>query len=122
MSESVYGIPADVIASICQVELSTARRWKRGESRIPYSAAALLLGDLGAFSKVWQGWRVQRDTLISPDGWQISRQDALTVPLMQAQLNAARAELEKYKATAHLEEQPAPPEAMPQIVASLAEV
>lgn len=54
-----------------------------GERRIPYAASALVSGDLGACSKRWDGWRVQADTLTSPDGWKISLQDALTVPLLR---------------------------------------
>ena len=112
---AIYGIPAEVIADICRVDASTARRWKSGSRRIPYAAQALVSGDLGAFSKSWEGWRVQGDSLLSPDGWKISRQDALTVPLLQAQLSAVRAELERLKACSGLEVQPPPDEELPAI-------
>lgn len=108
-----YGISAAVIASVCQVNIATARRWKSGESRMPHAAAVLVTGDLGAFSDSWQGWRAQGETLVSPDGWKISRNDALAVPLMHSQISALRAELEKYRAFVNTEEQPAPPERLP---------
>jgi hypothetical protein len=72
--------------------VSTARRWKTGKLKIPYACAVLLSGDLGAFSKHWDGWRIQGESIISPDGWQIRRDDALTVPLMHGQISALRAE------------------------------
>jgi hypothetical protein len=33
-----YGIPADVIARLCRVDVATARRWKGGVTRIPETA------------------------------------------------------------------------------------
>ena len=51
----------------------------------PYAAAALLLGDLGVFSQAWRGWRIVDEEIISPDGWRISRNAALAVPLLHAQ-------------------------------------
>jgi hypothetical protein len=104
-----------VIAEVCRVDISTARRWKAGISRLPHTAAALLSGNLGAFSSYWKVWSIQGDALVSPDGWQIKRNDALAVPLMHSQISALRAELEKLKAMADVEEQPAPPEELPQI-------
>ena len=52
--------------------MTPARRWKSGERRIPYAAQALVSGDLGAFSKSWEGWRLQADALLNPYGWKIS--------------------------------------------------
>jgi hypothetical protein len=110
-----YGIKPDIIATLCKVDVATARRWKSGTSRIPHAAAALLAGDLGAFSEHWQGWRIQGDAIVSPDGWQIRRDDALSVPLMHGQIQALRAELDQHKSFENTEEQPAPPEELPQI-------
>lgn len=115
---AAYGIRAEIIAELCQVDIATARRWKSGASRMPHAAAALVSGDLGAFSPYWKGWRIQGDAIISPDGWQIRRDDALTVPLMLGQINALRAELAKSREWGDKEEQPAPPDAMPQIRSS----
>lgn len=113
---ATYGIKAEIIAAICKVDVATARRWKSGVSQMPYAVTVLVTGDIGGISPTWRGWRVQGDVFISPDGWTIRRDDALTVPLMLGQISALRAELEKYKALANTEEQPAPPDVLPQII------
>lgn len=108
---SLYGIPISEIARICRVDLSTARRWKRGAICPPYSATVLLDGDLGAFGEYWRGWRVVGEVIRSPDGWCVRRDDALAVPLMLGQIEAMRVELAGVKGVAEeLEEQPRPGE------------
>lgn len=108
---SVYGIPISEIARICRVDLSTARRWKRGAICPPYTAAALLDGDLGAFGEYWRGWRVVGEEIRSPDGWRIRRDDALSVPLLLGQIDAMKVELAGIKRAAEeLEDQPSPEE------------
>ena len=108
---SLYGIPINEIAYLCRVDLSTARRWKRGAICPPYTATALLDGDLGAFGEYWRGWRVEREEIVSPDGWRIRRDDALAVPLLLGQIEALRGELRGVKEAAEsLEEQPRPEE------------
>jgi transcriptional regulator with XRE-family HTH domain len=102
------GIRAEEIAELCGVDITTARRWKSGTSRIPATAAAILLGDLGAFSKAWRGWRVVGDDIISPDQWTISRNDALAVPLLLAQVQALRGRIRELEWCQDLESQPLP--------------
>ncbi len=116
VQDALYGIRAEVVAAICQVDVATARRWKSGTSRIPHAAAALVAGDLGAFSKFWDGWKVQGDKLISPDKWTISRNDALAVPLLLGQIKALEQVIAKYKEVESLDEQPRPDEAIPNII------
>jgi hypothetical protein len=68
-------------------------------------------GDLSELGAEWEGWHFHQGTLTSPDGWTISRNDALAVPLLHGQISALRAELSKLKAEANgLEEQPEPGE------------
>ena len=107
---AAYGIRAELIADLCKVDVATARRWKSGACKMPYTAAVLVSGDLGAFSPLWQGWRIQGDAIVSPDGWQIRRDDALTVPLLLGQINALRAEIAKYREWDDKDEQPVPGE------------
>jgi hypothetical protein len=114
-NSAVYGIRADVIAEICRVDIATARRWKSGVSRLPHAARALVTGDLGAFSPAWQDWRIKGDAIISPNGWQIDRNDALAIPLLLQQVKALRAELEKVREWGKKDEQPSPPDALPVI-------
>jgi Phage protein len=111
----LYGIRAEAIAELCRVDIATARRWKSGASRLPHAARALITGDLGAFSPAWQDWRIKGDALISPNGWQINRDDALAVPLLLGQVKALRAELEKAREWDRKDEQPSPPDALPAI-------
>jgi len=82
----LYGIPIKEIARICQVDIATARRWKRGASCPPKSALFLLAGDLGFFDPLWSGWIIRAGELVSPEGWQITRNDVLAVPLMRSQI------------------------------------
>lgn len=105
---ALYGRNIKDIARICGVDLTTARRWKRGARCPPQSAVLLILGDLGMFDPEWAGWRIRGDTLISPEGWQITENDVLATPLMRMQLANAQAELKRLKQSLLSQEQPLP--------------
>lgn len=81
-----YGLTAEAIAERAGVDVSTARRWKSGRSRIPRSAQLLLEADLGAFSRAARGWKIDQEELVSPEGWRISLSEVLAVPLMRQQI------------------------------------
>ena len=109
----LFGIPVSEIARICQVDLSTARRWKRGAICPPETAVFVLRlkysGDLSVLGSEWDGWTYRDGTLTSPDGWRITRNDALAVPLLHGQIQAMRQKIEGLEATHDaLEEQPEP--------------
>ena len=97
VSTCAYGFKAELLAELCGVSVATARRWKAGTSRMPrLTAAALELG-LVHFIRNWPGWKFEGEFIVSPDGWKVSRSDALAVPLMHGQIAALRqriAELE----------------------------
>lgn len=103
----VYGIPAEVIAECCGVDVSTARRWKSGASRLPHAAQLVLERDLGVFGRPWRGWRVDGKELVSPEGWRISVSDVLAVPLMRQQIATYQAEFRRAQLD-EFEEQPLP--------------
>ena len=112
--EVLYGIPSKEIARICQVDLRTARRWKRGDASPPLSALMMLSRNLGHLDPKWEGWTIRGGEIISPDGRRISRDDALIVQLMHGQIAAlrydlakARAELDTLKAS-QTDDQPLP--------------
>lgn len=109
----IYGIPIKEIARICQVDIATARRWKRGASCPPKSALFLLAGDLGFFDPLWSGWIIRAGELISPEGWQITRNDVLAVPLMRSQIAIYQSENRYLRGLAEsfAEDQPLPGEA-----------
>lgn len=102
-----YGLSAEAIAERAGVDVSTARRWKSGKSRIPKSAELVLKADLGAFSRAARGWKIDGDTLVSPEGWRVSLNDVRALPLLQRQVAAAELELRILKG---IEQQPEPAE------------
>ncbi|HMH29074.1 MAG TPA: hypothetical protein VK580_10840 [Steroidobacteraceae bacterium] len=110
----LYGIPAETIAQLCKVNVRTARRWKKGERRMPETARMILAGDLGIFDPAWQGWALRDGKLISPERWEVSLGDVLSIPLMRAQISAYQAKERQFQT---IEEQPLPG-TVPAIVAS----
>jgi hypothetical protein len=106
-----YGIPIKEIARICHVDLTTARRWKRGARCPPKSAILLIRGDLAAFDFQWRGWRAFDGKLVSPEGWEITVGDVLALPLMRQQLAAYQTEIRHMRERVLLmQEQPSPAE------------
>lgn len=108
-----YGFNISEIARICQVDITTARRWKRGARCPPKSALLLIQADLGCFDQVWRGWRLYKGDLISPEGWQISKGDVISSPLLRQQLAAFKTELKRLREAAvevSIQDQPLPDE------------
>jgi hypothetical protein len=101
----LYGIPTETIALLCKVNIRTARRWKSGERRMPQTARMILAGDLGAFDSAWRGWAFRDGKLISPEGWEASPGDVMSISLMRAQISAYQAKERQFQA---IEEQPLP--------------
>ena len=106
--DAVYGLPAELIAERTGVDVSTARRWKSGATRVPKAARLILEADLGCFSSEWAGWRLDGQDLVSPEGWRIARGQVLNVPLMRQQLAAYAMALHEKEKAPELEEQPTP--------------
>lgn len=110
--EVLFGLSIMYIAERCSVDVTTARRWKRGAICPPQSALWVLHGDLGHLDPAWTGWRLSRGRLVSPEGWEIFVNDVLATPLLRHQLAAYQTEnrwLKVELATAQanrLEEQP----------------
>lgn len=104
------------IADLCGVDLSTARRWKRGAICLPESARKLLEGDLGCMAPEWRGWIIRGGELLSPEGWSITVNDVLASPLLRTQLAVYQAENRELRAVQEsMEEQPLPGE-LPAII------
>jgi|SRR6185437_6100239 len=100
-----YGIPAETIALLCQVHIRTAARWKSGKTQMPETARMILAADLGCFDSEFRGWSIRDRKLISPEGWEASAGDILTIPLMRLQISAYQA---KERVIQALDEQPLP--------------
>jgi len=108
-----YGISGEEIARRCRVSIATARRWKRGDMRIPDTAAMILSSDLGQLDPAWCGWVLRDGKLISPEGCDATPGDVLSLRLLRSQLAAYQAEKRQLMA---MDEQPQPG-AIPAIVA-----
>jgi hypothetical protein len=71
MESPLYGVPVEEIARACGVHLDTARRWKRKGSA-PLAAIRLIRAlwehDLGGVSRDWDGWKIVKGMLYSPEG------------------------------------------------------
>lgn len=104
----IYGINIRELARICRVSLKTARRWKDGSTCPPMSARLLLSGDLGCLDSEWAGWRVHKGVLYSREGWEITMNDVLAVPMLRAQLEAYKTAERQILA---IQEQPLPADA-----------
>lgn len=108
-SSPLYGITIKEIARICRVDLTTARRWKRGAGCPPKSAVLLIQADLGCFDPKWSGWHIRNGFLISPNGWEIGFGEVLAIPILRQQLACYEVELRRFKEQALLmQEQPMP--------------
>lgn len=74
----------------------------------------MLLGaDLGCFDPAWNGWRLRKANLISPEGWEITMGDVISSPLLRQQLAAFKTELKRLRAAAaaieeSIQDQPVP--------------
>lgn len=70
-SDALHGVPAEVIAELCGVHITTSRRWKRGEWP-PLSALKVIAlhatGRLDAIDTSWSGWSIRHGELVTPDG------------------------------------------------------
>ena len=100
-----YGFPAKEIARRCGVDVTTARRWKKGTYLMPEAARMIMSGDLGYLDSAWRGWTLLRGQLTSPEGWVMSVGDLLSIPLMRAQMSAYQA---KERQVPAMDEQPLP--------------
>lgn len=103
----LYGINISEIARICGVDLSTARRWKRGATCPPKTALMLLTGDLGMLHRDWAGWKIShRGELCSPENWIATPGAVRSLQMLQATLGTYRRENAALKAAvAYLETQ-----------------
>src|ERR1700678_3964964 len=93
----IYGIPISELCRICGVSEKTARRWKDGSTCPPESALILLRSDLGCFDAAWKGWRIYKGVLVSPEGWEITKGDVISSPLLRQQLAAFKTELKRLR-------------------------
>lgn len=115
---SLSQIPINRLVELCGVDITTARRWRRGSNLPPpYVLAyvnAKVTSDLSFLDAAWKGWQLKEGHLVSPEGWTMSMSDVLASRLHEAQLAAWRVEVRKLKEQLadaelnRLEEQPTP--------------
>lgn len=95
MSADLYGVGIEELAEIAHVNRSTASRWKRDRTRIPFAAYALVrlraFGELElALGPAWAGWRIGRDGALYPPGYRrgYTPGELLGVPYLHGQVRA----------------------------------
>jgi transcriptional regulator with XRE-family HTH domain len=103
--DPLYGRNTTEIARVCGVTVKTAQRWKSGATNPPRTSLMILTSDLGCFDPAFAGWTIRRGKLISPEGWEATAQDVLSLPLLRARIATYQAEERRALA---MEEQPAP--------------
>lgn len=109
-------IPVKDLVAICHIDITTARRWRKGSNLPPAYVLdyvnAKVNGDLGFLDPAWTGWKLRYGYLCSPEDWRIYMNDVLATPLLRGQLAAYQTEnrhlkIELADALANrLEEQP----------------
>lgn len=109
----LFAISIKEIARICQVSEKTAGRWKAGTACPPKTALWVLTGDLGYLGAPWKGWLIRGANLLSPEGWEITKNDVLASPLLRAQLAAYQSENRGLKAELAAREGPQVDQPMP---------
>ena len=89
--EELEDITPEVIAEICRVHITTARRWKRGEMP-PFSAMKIINlhknGELGEVDLRWHNWRLRNGLLISDDGSSFTPGQVRAIPFMEMQIDS----------------------------------
>lgn len=65
----------------------------------------ILERDLGCFDPAWHGWLLRDGKLISPEGWEVTTGDVLSLPLLRAQIATYQA---KERQILAMDEQPEP--------------
>ena len=106
MQSDVFFPPARYLAELFGVHITTARRLVR-EQNAPLAVVMILSRDLGVFSADWAGWKLRGAQLISPEGFEATRNDVLSLPFMRMQIATYRAENRKLQEP-HVDEQPLP--------------
>lgn len=109
-------IPVKDLVAICHIDITTARRWRKGSNLPPAYMLdfvnAKVNGNLGFLDPAWQGWTLSNGYLRSPEDWRIFMNDVLAVPLLRLQLAAYQTENRALKRdladalAVRLEEQP----------------
>lgn len=95
--EVFFGVSQEEICAWCNVNRTTAMRWKKGRSRAPGAALALVrlrvYGEAEALlGAAWRGWRFGRDGLLYAPGWRrgFAPGEILALPYLHGQLAAIR--------------------------------
>lgn len=91
----MYGIPAETIADLCKVHVTTARRWKRyGDA--PHAALVVVelhtTGNLGAINSDWSNWRLVDGKLIAPDQIEYTQAEIMAGPFWKRLAQAYQSE------------------------------
>jgi len=89
--EELEDITPELIAEVCRVHVTTARRWKRGEMP-PFTALKIINlyknGELGEVDLRWHNWKLRNGLLISDDGSSFTPGQVRAIPFMEMQIDS----------------------------------
>jgi hypothetical protein len=87
------------VGTLCErlgVPAVTARRWLR-TGRLPalarLAAAVILGGDLGLIDPAWKGWKLTRGKIVSPENWDYTPGDVMSLTFERARARTYAAKL-----------------------------
>lgn len=85
------------LQELAGVNRTTAARWKRQESRLPFAVARLVLFRYGCelaavWGAQWSGWRIGRDGALYAPGWRrpFTPGEVLALPYLYGQIAALK--------------------------------
>lgn len=91
-----YGLPAQLLKQLTGVHIDTARRWKR-RGRIPRHFQKLvqlgITGDLGTLHPAWNGFRLVKDQIWTPEDEPVRFGELRAIPLTRALVQELRRQL-----------------------------
>lgn len=97
-TDVTLGLDPSDIASLTGVDLTTARRWKRGRP-IPEPARRLLriltAGELEIFGREWRGWWLdaKNGVLCSPEQWAFRPSEILSLPFLHGMIASYQSQI-----------------------------
>lgn len=84
-----WGHSAERLASLAEVHITTARRWKTGKRPRPSLmklARIVLAGELDQLGPTWRGWKIRNGELVSPEGWTFTPGEVRAIRLLEAKI------------------------------------
>lgn len=93
-----YGLSVELLKQLTGVHINTARRWKR-RGQIPRHFEKLVklavTGDLGALHPNWNGFRLVKDQIWTPEDQPVRSGELRAIPLQRELIRELQHQLKK---------------------------